>query len=101
MWLWDPANGRIAIFEAKGIQRELDDLERTCDKALQQIDDRMYAGNIKMIMIRSFVMGFHFSKGREGKRNKHSLTRHWQRMEMEVMICHSLRLLQWIIPYWL
>ena len=37
----DPANGRIAIFEAK-YTKELDDLERTCDKALQQIDDRGY-----------------------------------------------------------
>jgi len=41
----NPANRRIAIFEAKYTQ-ELDDLERTCHKALQPIAAGMYAADI-------------------------------------------------------
>ena len=38
----DTINGRVAIFEAKRAMT-LDDLESACDKALRQIDQRMYA----------------------------------------------------------
>ena len=38
----DPINARVAIFEAK-YTKTLENLERECDMALQQIDDRMYA----------------------------------------------------------
>ena len=38
----DSINGRVAIFEAK-YTKTLDKLESECDRALQQIDDRMYA----------------------------------------------------------
>ena len=38
----DTINGRVAIFEAKRAMT-LGDLESACDKALQQIDQRMYA----------------------------------------------------------
>ena len=40
--VYDPINGRVAIFEAK-YTKSLDKLESACDAALQQIDDRMYA----------------------------------------------------------
>lgn len=40
--VYDPINGRVAIFEAK-YTKSLDKLESECDAALQQIDDRMYA----------------------------------------------------------
>ena len=40
--VYDPVNARVAIFEAK-YTKNLDNLERECDMALQQIDDRMYA----------------------------------------------------------
>lgn len=38
----DTINGRVAIFEAKRAMT-LGDLESACDKALRQIDQRMYA----------------------------------------------------------
>ncbi len=59
----DPANGRIAIFEAK-YTKELDDLERTCDKALQQIDDRMYAEEYKDDYDQILCYGISFFKKR-------------------------------------
>ena len=40
--VYDPINSRVAVFEAK-YTKSLDKLERECDAALQQIDDRMYA----------------------------------------------------------
>ena len=40
--VYDPVNARVAIFEAK-YTKALENLERECDMALQQIDDRMYA----------------------------------------------------------
>ena len=40
--VYDPVNARVAIFEAK-YTKILENLERECDMALQQIDDRMYA----------------------------------------------------------
>ena len=40
--VYDPVNARVAIFEAK-YTKTLENLEKDCDTALQQIDDRMYA----------------------------------------------------------
>ena len=40
--VYDPINARVAIFEAK-YTKTLGNLEKDCDTALQQIDDRMYA----------------------------------------------------------
>ena len=40
--VYDPVNARVAIFEAK-YTKTLESMERECDMALQQIDDRMYA----------------------------------------------------------
>ena len=38
----DTINGHVAIFEAKRA-RSVDELESECEKALRQIDERMYA----------------------------------------------------------
>ncbi len=40
--VYDSVNARVAVFEAK-YTRKLDNLEKECDKALEQIDTRMYA----------------------------------------------------------
>lgn len=40
--VYDPVNARVAIFEAK-YTKTMENMERECDMALQQIDDRMYA----------------------------------------------------------
>ena len=40
--VYDPINARVAIFEAK-YTKTLGNLEKDCDTALQQIDNRMYA----------------------------------------------------------
>ena len=40
--VYDPVNARVAIFEAK-YTKTLENMERECDMALQQIDDRMHA----------------------------------------------------------
>ena len=40
--IYDSINARVAIFEAK-YTKVLGNLERECDAAMQQIDDRMYA----------------------------------------------------------
>ena len=40
--VYDAVNGRVAIFEAK-YTRKLENLERECQLALKQMDERMYA----------------------------------------------------------
>lgn len=40
--VYDPINGRVAVFEAK-YTKNMENLESECDKALHQIDERMYA----------------------------------------------------------
>lgn len=40
--VYDPVNARVAVFEAKYV-RTLENLERGCDAALRQIDEKMYA----------------------------------------------------------
>ena len=40
--VYDTANGRVAVFEAK-YSKILENLNRDCETALQQIDDKMYA----------------------------------------------------------
>lgn len=40
--VYDPVNGRVAIFEAK-YTKNREKLESTCNTALQQIDERLYA----------------------------------------------------------
>lgn len=40
--VYDPVNGRVAVFEAKYTKNQ-EKLESTCNTALQQIDERLYA----------------------------------------------------------
>ena len=42
VFVYDPVNGRVAIFEAKYTKNQ-EKLESTCNTALQQIDERLYA----------------------------------------------------------
>lgn len=39
--VYDSAGGRVAIFKAK-YSKTLENMSKECDKALQQIDSRMY-----------------------------------------------------------
>lgn len=40
--IYNPEIGQVAVFEAK-YTRSLENLETDCDKAISQIDERMYA----------------------------------------------------------
>lgn len=40
--VYDPTDGRVMIFEAK-YSKTIDEMERDCQTAIQQIDERMYA----------------------------------------------------------
>ena len=40
--VYDSLNGRVAVFEAK-YAKSLNDLDTACEKAVQQINDLMYA----------------------------------------------------------
>ena len=42
MVVYDPTVGRVAVFEAK-YSHTMEDMEKDCEKALQQIDKKMYA----------------------------------------------------------
>ena len=38
--VYDPIEGRVAVFEAK-YSHTMEDMEKDCEKALQQIDEKM------------------------------------------------------------
>lgn len=59
----DPAEGRIAIFEAK-YAKQLDDMQNQCQKALQQIDTKMYAEEYKDDYDQILCYGISFFKKR-------------------------------------
>lgn len=59
----DSLNGRVAIFEAKRITL-LKDLETECDKALRQIDERMYAKDFEDAYDQVLCYGIAFFKKR-------------------------------------
>ena len=40
--VYDPSEGRVAVFEVK-YSKKLEDMSKNCEKALQQIDTKMYA----------------------------------------------------------
>lgn len=61
--VYDPINGRVAIFESK-YTKSLDKLESECDAALQQIDDRMYAEEYEDDYDQIFCYGISFFKKR-------------------------------------
>ena len=61
--VYDPVNARVAIFEAK-YTKTLENLERDCDMALQQIDDRMYAEEYEDDYDQIFCYGISFFRKR-------------------------------------
>lgn len=61
--VYDPVNARVAIFEAK-YTKTLENLERECDMALQQIDDRMYAEEYEDDYDQIFCYGISFFRKR-------------------------------------
>ena len=61
--VYDSVNGRVAVFEAK-YTRVLENLEKECDTALNQIDDRMYAKEFEADYDEIFCYGISFFKKR-------------------------------------
>lgn len=61
--VYDDIHGRVAIFEAK-YTKELKKLEDECDRALQQIDARMYASEFEDDYDQIFCYGISFFKKR-------------------------------------
>ena len=61
--VYDSVNGRVAVFEAK-YTRVLENLEKECDTALNQIDDRMYAKKFEADYDEIFCYGISFFKKR-------------------------------------
>ena len=59
----DSLNGRVAIFEAKRT-KVLKDLETECDKALRQIDEKMYAKDFEDAYDQVLCYGIAFFKKR-------------------------------------
>lgn len=61
--VYDPVNGRVAIFEAKYTKNQ-EKLESTCNTALQQIDERLYAKEYKDDYDQILCYGISFFKKR-------------------------------------
>ncbi len=61
--VYDPVNGRVAVFEAK-YTRTLEKLELECDAALEQIDNRMYAKEFEEDYDQIYCYGISFFKKR-------------------------------------
>lgn len=61
--VYDSLNGRVAIFEAK-YSEKLKDMENDCKRALQQIDNRMYAEEYEDDYDQIFCYGISFFKKR-------------------------------------
>ena len=61
--VYDPINARVAIFEAK-YTKTLGNLEKDCDTALQQLDNRMYAKEYEDDYDQIFCYGISFFKKR-------------------------------------
>lgn len=61
--VYDPVNGRVAVFEAK-YTKILEKLEPECDEALAQIDDRMYAKEYEEDYDQILCYGISFFKKR-------------------------------------
>ena len=61
--VYDPVNGRVAVFEAK-YTKILEKLKPECDEALAQIDDRMYAKEYEEDYDQILCYGISFFKKR-------------------------------------
>ena len=61
--IYNDVTGQVAVFEAK-YSRKLDDLERDCQKALDQIDTKMYAKEFEYTYDEVLCYGISFYKKR-------------------------------------
>ena len=61
--IYNDVTGQVAVFEAK-YSRKLDDLERDCQKALDQIDTKMYAKEFEDTYDEVLCYGISFYKKR-------------------------------------
>ncbi len=61
--IYDPENGQLAIFEVK-YSKTSDEMEKSCDKALLQIDERMYAEEFEDSYDKILCYGIAFYKKR-------------------------------------
>ena len=61
--VYDPANSCVAVFEAK-YAKSLDKMQEDCQKALQQIDERMYTKEFEDEYDHIFCYGISFFKKR-------------------------------------
>ena len=61
--VYDPTEGRVAVFEAKYFHT-IEDMEKDCEKALQQIDKKMYAKDYEEEYDEIFRYGVAFVKKR-------------------------------------
>lgn len=59
--VYDSMNARVAIFEAK-YSKSREEMERDCNRAIEQINKKCMRQNMKMIMMKSCAMEFHFSR---------------------------------------
>ena len=61
--VYDPVNSRVAVFEAK-YSHTMEDMEKDCEKALQQIDEKMYAKDYEEEYDEIFCYGIAFFRKR-------------------------------------
>ena len=61
--IYDPVNGQAAVFEVK-YSKDLEQMESFCEKAISQIDARMYARELKDDYDHVFCYGIVFFKKR-------------------------------------
>lgn len=60
--VYDSMNARVAIFEAK-YSKSREEMERDCNRAIEpRLIKKCMRQNIKMIMMKSCAMEFHFSR---------------------------------------
>ena len=61
--VYDPGNGRVAVFEAK-YSKKLESLDLDCDRALKQIDQKMYSEEYEGQYDQIYCYGISFFKKR-------------------------------------
>lgn len=61
--IYDPENGQMALFEVK-YSRTLDEMEKSCEKAISQINEKMYAQEFEDSYDKIFCYGIAFFKKR-------------------------------------
>lgn len=61
--VYDPTEGLVAVFEAK-YSHAMENMEKDCEKALQQIDEKMYAKDYEEEYDEIFCYGISFFRKR-------------------------------------